>query len=63
MTRLVVGWGCAGLALGLLVYAVYASAKENSQAAMIALGLALVLLLAAVATLRSTRRPSNHSRL
>ena len=62
MTRLVVGWGCAALAVGLIVYAVIASARENAQGAMLSVGLALALLLAAVAMLRRARS-SNHSRL
>lgn len=55
MTRVVVGLGCTALALILLIYSIYTSVGENVQGKYLPLGLALVLILAGVTMLHSSR--------
>ncbi len=55
MTKVIVGLGCTALALILFGYSIYTSVGDNVQGKVLPLGLALVLLLAGITILHSSR--------
>ena len=55
MTHIIVGYGCAGLSVALIVFSLWEAVRGNLGAGLISIMLALALLLVAVATLRSSR--------
>jgi len=59
MKRLVIGLGFTALAVGLLVFSIITSVGDNVQGAVLPVGIALALLLAAVVALRPGSRNRN----
>jgi hypothetical protein len=57
--RMIIGLGFTALAVGLLAFSILTSVGDNVQGALLPVGIALALLLAAVVTLRTGRRNRN----
>ena len=53
MTQRIVGYACAGMAVALMLLAIWFSNAAQAEAGLVSIGLGLALLLVAALTLRS----------